>query len=83
MFYTGDDPLCDFILEGLGLNNAELPLIVILDATVSRMCICEKPDVSAEIVAEFVDCYRNGKLNMVPLPTTNQVTLLDDVFFSS
>ncbi|VDK88623.1 unnamed protein product [Litomosoides sigmodontis] len=72
MFYTGEDPLCDFILEGLGLSNAELPLIVILDATVSRMCICEKPDVSAEIVAEFVDCYRNGKLAMVPLPATNQ-----------
>uniref|UniRef100_A0A0R3S4Z8 Thioredoxin-like_fold domain-containing protein n=1 Tax=Elaeophora elaphi TaxID=1147741 RepID=A0A0R3S4Z8_9BILA len=72
MFYTGEDPLCDFILEGLGLGNAELPLIVILDATVSRMCICEKPDVSAEIVAEFVSDYKNGKLNMVPLPTTYQ-----------
>ncbi|KAL4001912.1 Thioredoxin-like family protein [Acanthocheilonema viteae] len=72
MFYTGEDPLCDFILEGLGLSNAELPLIVILDATVSRMCICEKPDVSAEIVAEFVADYKNGKLNMAPLPRTCQ-----------
>lgn len=73
MFYTGEDPLCDFILEGLGLGNAELPLIVILDATVSRMCVCEKPDVSGEIVAEFVADYKNGKLDMVPLPTTCQV----------
>ncbi|KAK6100963.1 Thioredoxin-like family protein [Brugia pahangi] len=72
IFYTGDDPLCDFILEGLGLDNAELPLIVILDATVSRMCVCEKPDVSGEIVAEFVAAYKNGKLDMVPLPTTCQ-----------
>ncbi|VDK78903.1 unnamed protein product [Onchocerca ochengi] len=72
IFYTGEDPLCDFILEGLGLGNAELPLIVILDATVSRMCVCEKPDVSSEIVAEFVADYKNGKLNMVPLPTTCQ-----------
>uniref|UniRef100_A0A915Q056 Thioredoxin domain-containing protein n=1 Tax=Setaria digitata TaxID=48799 RepID=A0A915Q056_9BILA len=72
IFYTGEDPLCDFILEGLGLGNAELPVIVILDATVSRMCICEKPDVSAEIVAEFVADYKNGKLDMVPLPTTCQ-----------
>ncbi|EJD73752.1 hypothetical protein LOAG_18844 [Loa loa] len=72
IFYTGDDPLCDFILEGLGLGNAELPLIVILDATISRMCICEKPDVSSEIIAKFVADYKNGKLNMVPLPTTCQ-----------
>ncbi|MCP9258923.1 hypothetical protein DINM_001914 [Dirofilaria immitis] len=72
IFYTGDDPICDFILEGLGLGNAELPLIVILDATISRMCICEKPDVSSEIVAEFVADYKNGKLNMIPLPTTHQ-----------
>lgn len=76
IFYTGEDPLCDLVLEGLGLGNAELPVIVIVDATVGRMCICEKPDVSAEIIAEFVADYRSGKTNMEPLPTACQVSLL-------
>ncbi|VDN08176.1 unnamed protein product [Thelazia callipaeda] len=72
IFYTGEDPLCDYMLEGLGLGNAELPVIVILDATVGRMSVCEKPDVSAEIISEFVADYKSGKLNMVPLPTAHQ-----------
>ncbi|VDN31024.1 unnamed protein product [Gongylonema pulchrum] len=81
IFYTGEDPLCDLVLEGLGLGNTDLPVIVILDATVSRMCICEKPDVSAEIVAEFVADYKNGKLNMVPLPSMCQVRCQGTKYF--
>ncbi|VDN50459.1 unnamed protein product [Dracunculus medinensis] len=72
MFYTGDDPVCDLILEGLGLADAELPLIIIVDVIVSRMVICTKPDVSSEIVANFVADYRGGKLEMVPLPSSCQ-----------
>lgn len=83
MFYTGDDPVCDLILEGLGLADAELPLIIIVDVIVSRMVICTKPDVSSEIVANFVADYRGGKLEMVPLPSSCQVNCNSYNFFKA
>uniref|UniRef100_A0A914ZP21 Thioredoxin-like fold domain-containing protein n=1 Tax=Parascaris univalens TaxID=6257 RepID=A0A914ZP21_PARUN len=72
IFYTGEDPLCDLVLEGLGLSDAELPMIAIVDVIGGRMCVCEKPDVSAEIVAEFVAEYKSGKVHMTPLPSSCQ-----------
>lgn len=74
IFYTGEDPLCDLVLEGLGLSDAELPMIAIVDVIGGRMCVCEKPDVSAEIVAEFVAEYKSGKVHMTPLPSSCQVS---------
>uniref|UniRef100_A0A158PP93 Nucleoredoxin (inferred by orthology to a human protein) n=1 Tax=Anisakis simplex TaxID=6269 RepID=A0A158PP93_ANISI len=72
IFYTGEDPLCDLVLEGLGLGDAELPMLVIVDVIGGRMCVCDKPDVSTEIVKEFINDYKNGKTAMVPLPSTCQ-----------
>uniref|UniRef100_A0A914BWY4 Thioredoxin domain-containing protein n=1 Tax=Acrobeloides nanus TaxID=290746 RepID=A0A914BWY4_9BILA len=70
-FYTGEDPFCDYILESLGLGQAELPLIIICDVMAGHMAICDKPDVSETILADFINEYRNGRANVVPLPYSN------------
>uniref|UniRef100_A0A0N5APZ5 Thioredoxin-like_fold domain-containing protein n=1 Tax=Syphacia muris TaxID=451379 RepID=A0A0N5APZ5_9BILA len=74
VFYTGEDPICDLVLEGLKLGDAELPMIVIVDVIGGVMTVCQKPDVSTEIIEEFVSSYRSGSLEMVPLPSTCQNT---------
>ncbi len=47
----------------------ELPLIAIVDALAGHMAVCAHPDVSDTIVRQFVDEYRNDRLQMVPIPT--------------
>ncbi|MFH4978394.1 hypothetical protein AB6A40_005103 [Gnathostoma spinigerum] len=74
IFFTGEDPICDVILEGLGLGNAELPIIVIIDVIDGRMGVCDKPDVSGEIISQFISEYRAGRVNMVPLPSSCQAS---------
>ncbi|CAJ0578726.1 unnamed protein product, partial [Mesorhabditis spiculigera] len=64
IFYTGEDPICDFVLEqSLGLADAELPLICIIDSIAGRYSVCPDPDVSEEVLSKFVDDYRAHKLN--------------------
>lgn len=72
VFYTGEDPICDLVLEGLRLGEAELPMVVIVDVIGGLMTVCQKPDVSTEIIEEFVTDYKNGRLEMIPLPATCQ-----------
>uniref|UniRef100_A0A914RKL1 Thioredoxin-like fold domain-containing protein n=1 Tax=Parascaris equorum TaxID=6256 RepID=A0A914RKL1_PAREQ len=54
----------------------------------TAICLLEpqKPDVSAEIVAEFVAEYKSGKVHMTPLPSSCQVSSptnsLSAIFFS-
>ncbi|CAJ0941273.1 unnamed protein product, partial [Mesorhabditis belari] len=68
VFFTGEDPICDHILEEiLGLADAELPLICIVDALGGRLTVCPDPDVSDEVLTKFVDSYRMGKLCWTPL----------------
>ncbi|CAI4230476.1 unnamed protein product [Auanema sp. JU1783] len=70
IFYTGEDPICDHILEKiLGLGDSELPLICIIDSLAGQMSICDKPDVSDEVIEEFVNDYKSGKLEWISLPT--------------
>lgn len=61
-------------MESLGLGQAELPLIIICDAMAGHMAVCDKPDVSDTIVSEFINDYRSGRANVVPLPYSNAVT---------
>ncbi|TKR65134.1 hypothetical protein L596_025584 [Steinernema carpocapsae] len=70
LFYTGDDPVCDHILDSLGLYEAELPLIGIIDVSIGMMTICEEPDVGDWIIADFIAAYKAGKLTMRPIPSS-------------
>ncbi|VDD94931.1 unnamed protein product [Enterobius vermicularis] len=72
VFYTAEDPICDFVLEVLKLGEAELPMAVIVDVIGGLMTVCQKPDVSSEIIEEFVTDYKNGRLEMTPLPASCQ-----------
>ena len=72
VFYTGEDPICDLVLEGLRLGDAELPVVVIVDVIGGLMAVCQKPDVSTEIIEEFVAEYKSGRLDMTPLPAACQ-----------
>ncbi|KAI1729093.1 thioredoxin-like domain-containing protein [Ditylenchus destructor] len=69
VFYTGEDPICDYILESIGQGQADLPLLVICDVIAGHIAICDKPDVSENIIFEFVADYREGKANVIPLPS--------------
>lgn len=71
-FYTGEDPVCDLVLEGLGLGEAELPMIAIVDVVGGLMTVCQKPDVSSEIIEEFISDYKNSRLEMTSLPAACQ-----------
>ncbi|CAD5222572.1 unnamed protein product [Bursaphelenchus xylophilus] len=68
VMYTGEHPICDFILESLGLGQMELPLLVICDTLTGFMAICDKPDISDTTAVEFVNEYRSGKARVLPLP---------------
>lgn len=59
-FFTGEDPVCDQVLDSLGLQEAPLPLICILDVLGEALYICEHPDVSEDVIKSFVDEYRRG-----------------------
>lgn len=66
-------------MESIGLGQAELPLIVIVDVMAGYMAICDKPDVSETVLMEFISDYRTGRLKVVPLPQPNaQVWYFND-----
>ncbi|CAD6188353.1 unnamed protein product [Caenorhabditis auriculariae] len=68
VFYTGEDPICDHVLEKvLGLAEAELPLICIVDGVIGELSVCEDPDVSETVVRAFVEKFKQGKLSWQPL----------------
>ncbi|CAK5085682.1 unnamed protein product [Meloidogyne enterolobii] len=73
-FYTGEDPICDDVLENLGQENADLPLLLICDVLAGHLAICDKPDVSEDVLREFVEEYKNGKCKQViPIPSNKKV----------
>ena len=45
--------------------------MVIVDVLAGNIAVCDKPDVSDTILAEFISDYRNGRLNVTPLPYSN------------
>lgn len=69
IFYTGEDPICDYILESLGQKEAELPLLLICDITAGYLTICEEPNVDECVLREFVADYRAVRAKVSPLPT--------------
>uniref|UniRef100_A0AC35UBD7 Thioredoxin-like_fold domain-containing protein n=1 Tax=Rhabditophanes sp. KR3021 TaxID=114890 RepID=A0AC35UBD7_9BILA len=71
VFYTGSDQICDQIMENLGLGEAELPLIAIIDVLSGYLAICEEPDVSEEIISKFVSDFKNEKVKLTPIPPSN------------
>uniref|UniRef100_A0A1I8BVQ1 DUF5880 domain-containing protein n=1 Tax=Meloidogyne hapla TaxID=6305 RepID=A0A1I8BVQ1_MELHA len=73
IFYTGEDPICDDVLENLGQDNADLPLLLICDVLAGHLAICDKPDVSEDVLREFVEEYRNGKAKVIPIPNNKKV----------
>uniref|UniRef100_A0A914KHR0 Thioredoxin domain-containing protein n=1 Tax=Meloidogyne incognita TaxID=6306 RepID=A0A914KHR0_MELIC len=73
-FYTGEDPICDDVLENLGQENADLPLLLICDVLAGHLAICDKPDVSEDVLREFVEEYKSGKCQQViPIPNNKKV----------
>ncbi|GMR41825.1 hypothetical protein PMAYCL1PPCAC_12020, partial [Pristionchus mayeri] len=71
VFYTGEDPICDHILDRiLCLGEAELPLLVIVDSISGVFAVCEEEDVSREVIDGFVSSYKKGKLNWRALPSS-------------
>ena len=52
--------VCDKLqmLESLGLGNAELPLLVIVDALSGQMTICDQPDVDQNVVEQFIADFK-------------------------
>uniref|UniRef100_A0A914W2F4 Thioredoxin domain-containing protein n=1 Tax=Plectus sambesii TaxID=2011161 RepID=A0A914W2F4_9BILA len=69
-FYTGDDPICDQVLESLGLSDAELPLLVIVDALAGQVAVCDQPEVSDGIVSNFIADFKADRLAMIPWVST-------------
>ncbi len=69
-FYTGEDPICDQILDSLDLSEAPLPLVCILDVLGEAVYICEQPDVSEDVVRNFLDAYRQGLVLPKRIPQT-------------
>ena len=93
IFYTGEDPICDHvgpptlselslfqILEKiLGLGDAELPLICIVDGLAGQVAVCEQPDVSEQVLEEFLVAFRAGSLKYTPLPAASEVCPSSDL----
>uniref|UniRef100_A0A183C376 Metalloendopeptidase n=1 Tax=Globodera pallida TaxID=36090 RepID=A0A183C376_GLOPA len=73
-FYTGDDPICDYILESLGQGQADLPLLIICDPLAGHFTVCDRPEVSDSIVLAFVSDYRNGRARVLPIPDSKRQT---------
>ncbi|KAL3089533.1 hypothetical protein niasHS_006917 [Heterodera schachtii] len=67
-FYTGEDPICDHILDSLGQEQADLPLLLICDPLAGHFVVCDRPEVSEPIVLAFVSDYRNGRVNVLSIP---------------
>ncbi len=61
------------VLDGLGLGDSELPLIVIVDTMMGMMAECERPDVSVEVIEQFVDDYKADLLKWIRIPPITQV----------
>ena len=72
IFYTGEDPICDYVLDSLGQEQADLPLLLICDVMAGHMVICEKPDVSEQVLSAFVADYRAGRAKVQPIPSPKQ-----------
>ncbi|GMT18971.1 hypothetical protein PFISCL1PPCAC_10268 [Pristionchus fissidentatus] len=71
VFYTGEDPICDHILDRiLEMGEAELPLLVIVDAVAGVSAVCEEEDVSKEVLDAFISAYKGGKLKWTALPSS-------------
>lgn len=64
-------------MDSIGQGQADLPLLVICDLLTGHMAICDKPDVSETIVFKFVSDYRDGKINVVPLPMNCLETVIN------
>lgn len=54
------------MLESLGLSDAELPLLVIVDALGAQMAVCDQPEVSDCIVSNFIADFKADRLPMIP-----------------
>jgi len=67
LFYTGEDPICDHVLESLGQADADLPLVVLVNSLLGHIAICGNPDVSTEVVTSFISDYREGRASIVPI----------------
>jgi hypothetical protein len=59
-------------LESLGQEQADLPLLLICDVMTGHLAICDKPDVSEQILTGFVDDYRAGRAKVEPIPNQKQ-----------
>uniref|UniRef100_A0A0N5BJH7 Thioredoxin domain-containing protein n=1 Tax=Strongyloides papillosus TaxID=174720 RepID=A0A0N5BJH7_STREA len=70
IFYTGEDPICDHIMDNLGLGNAELPLIAIIDVLYGTLALCDNPDVSGDIISQFILDYKADKVPLINLPSS-------------
>ncbi|GMS88729.1 hypothetical protein PENTCL1PPCAC_10904 [Pristionchus entomophagus] len=71
VFYTGEDPICDHILERiLCMGEEELPMLVIVDAVSGVFAVCDEDDVSREVIESFVASYKSGKLKWRALPSS-------------
>jgi len=71
VFYTGNDPICDLLLDSLGQGDTDLPLLMIINIHSGHMVICDKPDISEAIISDFVLDYRNGHSKILPIPLNN------------
>ena len=66
-------PFFKKVLENLGQENADLPLLLICDVLSGHLAICDKPDVSEDVLREFVEEYRNGKAKVIPIPSNKKI----------
>ncbi|VDP11666.1 unnamed protein product [Soboliphyme baturini] len=66
-FYAGESPVCERALDTLGLSDVPLPLICIIDPFSASLFICEHPNVSEEIIRNFISRFERDELMPVPL----------------
>jgi len=63
-------------LENLGQEQADLPLLLICDVMAGHLAICDKPDVSEQVLLEFVDTYLAGHAKVESIPGQRQRQVL-------
>ncbi|KFD55394.1 hypothetical protein M513_03734 [Trichuris suis] len=67
-FYAAEESINDRILEVFGLNDLPLPLVCISDPFSESIYVCDHPNVSEDIIRQFLSKFKQDELTPIPYP---------------
>ncbi|CDW57953.1 nucleoredoxin [Trichuris trichiura] len=67
-FYAAEESINDRILEVFGLNDLPLPLVCISDPFSESIYVCDHPNVSEDIIRQFLTKFKQDELTPIPYP---------------